>query len=461
MQPISAEDVKFTSFAWQLSVLGYGGSSLAYKMRNLLHSMYMKTSSEEGLQLYRESVIGYTTDQGTERKLCDASFSHTPTLRELSQFSSDVINGLQEIQDGNRYFLFPNALCMLGHQHIIFNSLQSAVEKSKLWGARFVGGLRGLISFLGNKGLRARFQFTCIQGKGEFAWHFLAFDSWSSAHLDWRWETLGQLLDVLNPLMPLVLKYWDYQKIRYGSNETMGEIDVACAKVTNNFLQIPWLLAALETLRVLAVMCNQWSSWLEGCMCHEHIWRQGGISYEQRLQLFQQETGMKGCVFKGCRGCEMASGSGDRWLASLCGACSSELSKQLHGLDVQRRACLLAVEQDLLDNIMEELGSKFVFWQHMPHLLLGLFHPDLAIAKEIGHRCLAEWESQPSKALFHRVVHRFFKGIVFEQLKQFCADPSSPLRAYPALHNMVYVYNTVSLVERSIEAEHAKITEVF
>jgi hypothetical protein len=110
---------------------------------------------------------------------------------------------------------------------------------------------------------------------------------------------------------------------------------------------------------------------------------------------------------------------------------------------------------------MEELGSKFVFWQHMPHLLLGLFHPDLAIAKEIGHRCIAEWESQPSKALFHRVVHRFFKGIVFEQLKQFCADPLSPLRAYPALHNMVYVYNTVSLVERSIEAEHAKITEVF
>ena len=155
----------------------------------------------------------------------------------------------------------------------------------------------------------------------------------------------------------------------------------------------------------------------------------------------------------------MASGCLQKWLDFIYESCTSELSKQLHALDPERRAGLVAVMEEMLEFIREELQSKFDFWNHLPHLLLGLFHPDLSVAKYIGHLCIAEWEKQPNKALFHRVVHRFFHGINFQQLKAFCADPLVPLRSFPELYLLVFSYNTISLVERSIEAEHSKIEE--
>ena len=99
-------------------------------------------------------------------------------------------------------------------------------------------------------------------------------------------------------------------------------------------------------------------------------------------------------------------------------------------------------------------------WDHLPYSLLGLASPEIEQAKSAAIACRLEWSNCRDKQKVHRVAQLFFRSASLSaQLDAFC-ESSEPLSKFPALHNLAHAYALTPLVERSIEAEHAKIGQV-
>jgi hypothetical protein len=442
------------SFAWQLSVLGHGAANIIFKFRNLLHGMLLRTSNNEELTAYRLSVVGWTSDQGTEYKLADICFAHEPNRETFQAAAKKLFNHESFLQSGpgpQIHWLFPWALSMVGHLHMVSNGLESAVTKTRIWKGHFKNGLSALLSFLNSKSLRQRFQATCLPTA-----EWSIFDSFGKQLLDWRWESLGDLLEQLLPLVPILQKRYDLQKLRSGHHTALSEIDASILSVCGKFLHFDWLEAFLEMLRVLSIRTNHFIGWLEGCSCHSHIWLLPGKTWRQKQAIFAAETGLNSCPCKGCRGNEMAAYAATQWLCKVCDGSSAHLTKLLSRCDDSKRTGILSIQQELRESVKEEFQAKLLHWHHLPYLLLGMLYPDLRRAKEIARRCLSEFQ-QSDRSKLHRVCHRFLSDdAVLGQIRSFAFN-DAPIQDYAVLHNLLTMYNSVPLVERSIEGEHAKI----
>lgn len=437
---------------WQLSVLGHGAGNIVFKFRNLVHGMLLRTGNEAELMEYRLSVVGFTSDQGTEYKLSDVAFAREPNRDTLLQAAQSIYNFETFLQVGSgpqTHYLFPWALSMVGHLHLISNGLEAAVTKLRLWKGHMKHGLSALLTFLNSKPMRQRFQATCLP-KSE--WGYL--QSFNKQLLDWRWESLGDLLEQLLPVLPILKKRWDLQKLRTGHHDSLSEIDAAVLGVCTKFLELDWLCAFMEMMRVVSVHTNDFMGWLEGCRCHSHIWTMKNKSWQAKHQLFVEETGLNACPCKGCRGSEMAAFASEQWLDSICCTSSDELTRLLNGCSNDKLIGILAIQQELRESLREEFQAKLLHWQHLPYSILGML--DRRRGKCIASKCLAEFE-HCDRSKLHRVCHRFFSDDdVLCQIQSF-ASTDAPIEHYPRLHNLLVAYNSVSLVERSIEAEHAKI----
>lgn len=441
------------SYSWQLTTLGYGASDLTYKWRNMCHSMCLRCENEESLQAYRRSVVGYTSDAGTERKLVDAAFVHPPTLTLLHSFVIAVKNNEKFLHPGDgaaqMHYLFPYALGMQGHIHMISNAVQSAITKCRFWPA-FEPGLRALLAFLNNRDLRKRFLVTCCPPQ----FHHM-FKSWGKQLLDWRWESIGDVCQVLVPLIPVLASHFDLDKISKGGHvASLGDIENVILKTTSKFLQVPWLECIVELLRVVGSETNLFISWLEGCQCHEDIWTIKA-PFAKRMEIFRSRTGLSSCWRKGCRGSEMATGSVLTWCTRVSEACSDHLVKCLLQLPVEHRNPIIAVMANIRESLFEEFAAKLEHWNHLPFLLLGLLADDVEIARRCAKQAREEFNAGTA-SMQHRVSLRFFGDpLIKQQIDAFIE--SGELLDYPELFNLVVAYNMVPLVERAIEAEHARI----
>lgn len=273
----NVSQLNLRSFAWQLTVLGYGAGNILYKYRNLLHGMVLRCSNEEALLDYRLSVVGWTSDQGTEYKLADVCFAEAINKDLLVKCANDIRSNQAFLQppDGSpqKHWLFPYCLPMVGHLHLVSNALETAVTNTRIWKIHFKAGLQALLGFLNSRGLRQRLQITCVPRDQWFA-----FDSFGKQLLDWRWESLGQTLDQLMPLMPLLQTHFDLSKMRSGTHDAFSDIDTTVLQTVSKFLKLSWLPAMLEMLRCVSVTTNQFIGFLEGCPCHDDIWKMPGKS---------------------------------------------------------------------------------------------------------------------------------------------------------------------------------------
>lgn len=447
------------AFSWQCTTLGYGASNLAYKWRNLVHSMMMKCSCDEDLRTLRLSIWGFTSDFGTERKLADACFVAEPTLASLHEFCRDVCSHTKHIHvDGsepNMHYLLPNCLAMQGHLHMIGNALEAAITKCRFWSG-FEGGLRAMLSFLNNRDLRKRFKKVCLPPE-----HQHNLKRWNKELLDWRWQSLGDVCSALVPILPLLVQYFDASKLSTGGDiASLGSIDAVCISLTAKFLKLGWLEAIFELLRVIGKETSSFMSWLEGCQCHADIW-QLPVSWEKRQRIFRERTGgLENCLRKGCRGDELATGYVQYWCERISTATSDHLTTLLQKLGLDHRNAVLATMANIRESLYEEFHAKLEHWLHLPYSILGLLASNLFEAKQCAKRCIEEFHAG-EKSRHHRVTLRFFMDtVVGKQLVLFSEDSSSELAKYPELYELVLGYNTVPLVERRVEAEHAKVTKV-
>ena len=151
---------------------------------------------------------------------------------------------------------------------------------------------------LNSKGLRQRFIATCLKGASTV--DKLRLKSFGKKHLDWRWESLGKLLDDLGPLLPLLRRHWDLSNMRDGEG-AMSSIAAGCIVRVDVFLKHRHLEPSVELLRIVAIVVNRWASYLEGCACHEHIWT-SKCSRDRQMKMLMEELGASRCPWKGVQG---------------------------------------------------------------------------------------------------------------------------------------------------------------
>ena len=184
-------DARFSSHPWQITALGYGAANLTYKLRNILHGVLKKVGDAKEMDRFRYQVLGWTSDQGTERKLADCAFATEASYEQLKKIASSV--WLEEIPlagtSARQNYLFPNCLYMPGHLHILQNALEEATKKSTLWGANFEDGLRAVTGVLNSRGLRQRFVAVCMSAATQT--ERAMFRGAAKQHISWRWEKFG------------------------------------------------------------------------------------------------------------------------------------------------------------------------------------------------------------------------------------------------------------------------------
>lgn len=131
------------------------------------------------------------------------------------------------------------------------------------------------------------------------------FKYYGSVHIDWRLEFLSQALSKMLPLWDLMVKNFDMQKMSKGGGR--ATLDSKVLKEVKDALVLPNFKEFSTVLMMKGVAVERQAKWLEGCWCHTDVWK-SRMSWSRKQRRIKAELGATTCVWKGCRGAEMAAG---------------------------------------------------------------------------------------------------------------------------------------------------------
>jgi hypothetical protein len=144
------------------TTLGLGAANLNYKLGNITHAILLEIGTVDCFNKFRYEVRSWTSYQGLEFEICDGpnlAFhldGWASTLCALRAGSIDVRS--PELAAN---FLFPNCLGVADLLHILFNGLEMAATSVESWQS-IEDHFHSIAKFLGDLGLRRRFQATCF-----------------------------------------------------------------------------------------------------------------------------------------------------------------------------------------------------------------------------------------------------------------------------------------------------------
>ena len=435
----------FESRIMPLSTLGLGHAGLANKALAVANLFLMEAETAEEFHAKRMEVRAATADQGTEKGIVDE------TIHLLQQYKDDFPAG------DMRSFLFPKAVGVHGHLHILYNGLQEAIMS--LPGASlYFEQLRVMEAFLSDRQLRKRFQAQCLQGKSCLP----LFDSYGRVHIDWRWEFLSAALDKLVPLFPHMQAYFEPGKMMDGDS---GSVQRAIMTEIAAVLQSEHFLVYSEMLRVFGKTVEGKAKTLEVCWCHGDIFRHAARSRARKRRLMLAATGKEHCVYKGRMGPWWVAVGISELMRDIQQCTSPTLDELLNKSSSSVRAQILE-EQVLLKQRLQEIYiQKMGVWKTIPWRVVGVFYGcqngDVTTSRAILKDCLQQHDRAIDEGLGyrqHRVSQLLFqKGTACRrQLDDFEAGGSC-LEDFPVAFKHIQEYSLMSLVERSIETVHAEI----
>ena len=106
--------------------------------------------------------------------------------------------------------------------------------------------------------------------------------SWSGAHIDWRWENLEHVLSQAIFAIPLLAKYFD---ARHFTEEGAMISRLSIFLADHQFNQL-----FSEMSNVITTAIGREASWLEGCYCHEEILVGASSSRKRRADMLEGTT---------------------------------------------------------------------------------------------------------------------------------------------------------------------------
>ena len=241
----------------------------------------MESDNEQVFHGKRMELLGGLADQGTEKGMGDDRIICIP---RFSQY--------QPAYEDDRY-MYPVLLMLPGHLRILFNALQEALSSLPST-TEYIEKLRAVESFLSNKQLRQAFQWRCIGNPGVRA----QFDNYSTVHIDWKWNFLEKALTKLVPLISVMEKHFDIQKLSGAATAGEQLKDVCLTSVDVTLTSDPCFGTRSELFRSMGFIVNKYASKLETCFCHEDISGKR-TPHKRRRDEFTRKTGNARCVWKG------------------------------------------------------------------------------------------------------------------------------------------------------------------
>ena len=374
---------------------------------------------------------------------------------------ADARAGTVSLPEKPESWFFPRAVFVSGPLHIVWNAFESAIKKSPHW-EKTKESLAGILAFLGHAGLRGRFVEVCLTAEDDNVKHL--FQTWRHKMVDWKWEYMEDAFQRLTPIVGVFLARFSAQKIKQPVGQEDGTCDGLDAKcidmIERTRADRVAFSAVVESLCVFAQAVGRESRWLGGCRCHDWIWRLKDTSAKEKLRLFQKDVGCLAteCCWRGRRASDLARGSWKNMIVRVGGATSRELHRRLTPLLPARRAQLLDSFQALRTSWCEEIGSKFAYWDELPHLCLGMY-PNDSESQVIARRVQEKKAAHPADAHTHRVTRRLLFDVEagFGAMVKALADDGVMA---PELEAELEQANMVSTCEQRVEEIHAKIYQI-
>eukprot|EP00959_Pyramimonas_sp_CCMP1952_P215683 4511592-Pyramimonas_sp.AAC.1 len=142
------------------------------------------------------------------------------------------------------------------------------------------------------------------------------------------------------------------------------------------------------------------TSWLEGCDCHKHLYKRGGrVSAQDRQREFGSSDPYASCPLKGLRGPALAAGDHFKVLQDLAQVSEDRLEqKDRIFLRLEDWEEVVGDMNTLIAAIDAILRAKTSCWGTLPHILVGLSHPDEEKARSCAVKAVDLWESTPADA---------------------------------------------------------------
>ena len=187
-----------------LSSLGYGRSGVVKTsvQTSNLHLMGVETMDQ--FDDKRQRYKGMAVDQGTESGLCDMTVDVVPSKRG-AYHPDDPMN-----------FLFPWMLSIADFLHILWGAFETACKNNPLF-TEFEAALKAVIAVTSDTQLMRKARALLIP-RGRDAEK--AFSTKATVAIDWRWETMCKALDIVVPIWPFLLLYWNVDAM--ASSDSVG-----------------------------------------------------------------------------------------------------------------------------------------------------------------------------------------------------------------------------------------------
>jgi hypothetical protein len=248
--------------------------------------------------------------------------------------------------------------------------------------------LTGVSRLLANKFTRDRLVETC------FARH--PYSVYRSDYLNYsgrkvfsgRWGTVLEACKKILPLERSLRAAWSLGLYRGGRGHDRDGEGAVNLELVNEAISNPYFWAYLRMADRLGEALSEISGWSETCPCHGSVVALAGPE-RHRTRGMKARIGLDSCPLNARRAPECAAGELRQLLRRLLDIVSTEIL-----LDPATIQCSDAQRQTLLIDFARAKGhiqlvmtTKLSHWEQLPHVLFGIAHHDVTIARrfEVSH----------------------------------------------------------------------------
>lgn len=277
--------------------LGSGATSLSTKVRLILHGFWMFSTHPRLRTMINDidNVVAFTTDMGTELGLAEFC---APCIRSVmppwlfpgqqGHVVLEIDEGVENLDaadddmadpvQGNRT-VFSRSLLNAGVLHI-FHNLSWKIDDAMPSFARWLDGLKALVTLLHYSENREKFMEQCVRGT--------PFDTAKSplktglpTTTDWRWGSIVIVVTKVLPLRSVLQCTFDVGKMMRGhaanepdeeaegsSRERVGRLNL---KLIGATVSSGWWWAFTTMIETLHKIIADFQCWCESCPCHYDV----------------------------------------------------------------------------------------------------------------------------------------------------------------------------------------------
>ena len=394
-----------------VACLGLGATSVATKVRLVLHSLWMQMQPPRFPSLIEvlPRVVSVTTDMGTELGIADFV---VPTIRSVlprwmypDQHQLVVMptgDGMEEgcvdmedpdscdpAVEGEVKHVFPRGLLVAGVLHVIHN-LSWRLGRAMSYFDEWLCGMKAIVTLLHYRDNRKLFAERCVSGsRFDRAGRHAGLNRGCPSAQEWRWSSIVLTLKSILPLEPLLTSCFDTHKMRPRDRDVGDNLDndEAPARVKEGKLDLGliqrtvrngkwWAFA--EMLCTIHKVLAQFQEWSESCPCHYHHLLLDKDEKEE-LRDLEAEAGIAGaagasreCPLAGLRAPEMAAGSWKIILEVLFDKALDVFIGELCPRALDHLDSILSDFEEGKKQVYASLEVKFQIWESLPWKLMAV-----------------------------------------------------------------------------------------